>query len=471
MIAVTGAAGPAGRALVRALLARMSETSGSGPAPLRVIAIDSAERIERLVLPAPVKHPEPTPELAPEPGLEYSAEEIDPDPPVTADPGSDGAPTDEGATSSSIPDTTSTAEERPRRRSYLPAGLSARLEPKPKDPKPKPSVPELGIVPGTDTGVDWRPADISSPDVVTALDSADVVIHLATADDLAESVTGSASDRRLRAVRAAQAVSMAAAAVGARRLVAVTSAMVLGARPDNPVPLADDATCRAEPDEGQVGDLLEVERVLERIPRVHPGLAFTLLRPAALVGPGVDTAVTRHFEAPRLLVLRGTGTQWQFCHVDDLSAAIWTAITRGLDGSLTVGAAGSLDESQVETISGMRRLEVPAGLAFSTAERLNRVGVLNTPASELAYVVHPWVIGSAGLLAAGWEAQQDNESCLKGLLDDQRRRRATPSGRRVGGRDAAMGAAGAAVALLGTAAIVRQARSRQSKRRRSTLEP
>jgi hypothetical protein len=113
---------------------------------------------------------------------------------------------------------------------------------------------------------------------------------------------------------------------------------------------------------------------------------------------------------------------------------------------------------------------VPAGLAFSTAERLHRVGVLPTPASELAYVVHPWVIGSQTLLAAGWRPEHDNESCLRELMDDVRGHR-TVVGRRVDRRDAAMGAAGAAVALLGTAAILRQARSRQKGRRRPTLDP
>nr|WP_269329604.1 NAD-dependent epimerase/dehydratase family protein [Kineosporia babensis] len=448
-------------------------------APIRVIAVDAAERIERLTAPAaattakPAERPAAETPAAPkpssdvrdqaqdlEPGLEYSASLENRTEPEASDlpPGTTTSPITE-------------ENPRPRRRSYLPAGLTSPLKKPKAEEEETPSAPELGIVPGTDTGVDWRAADISSPEVVGVLDSADVVIHLATADDLAQNVTSNPSDRRLLAVRAAQAVSMAAAAVGARRFVAVTSAMVLGARPENPIPLEDEASCRADPDDGLVGDLLEVERVLERIPRVHPGLDFTLIRPAALVGPGVDTAVTRHFEAPRLLVLRGTGTRWQFCHVDDLAEAIWTAVTAGIDGPLTVGAAGSLDETQVETISGMRRLEVPAGLAFSTAERLHRVGVLNTPASELAYVVHPWVIGSTGLLAAGWQPVHGNEACLQGLLDDQRRRRATP-GWRVDRRDAAaMGAAGAAVALLGTAAIVRQARSRQSKRRRSTLDP
>jgi nucleoside-diphosphate-sugar epimerase len=266
------------------------------------------------------------------------------------------------------------------------------------------------------------------------------------------------------------AVTIAAAAVGARRLIAVTSAMVFGARPDNPVPLPDDTPRRADSDAGLVGDLLEIERILERTPRVHPGLALTVIRPAALVGPGVDTAVTRHFEAPRLLVLRGAHTSWQFCHVDDLAGAVLVALEAGLDGWFTAGAPEPLPEEDVERLSGMRRLEVPAGLAFSTAERLHRVGVLSTPAGELAYVVHPWVVDSGGLRAAGWWPEHDNESCLRELLVVIGGRRSGTAWR-VDRREAAMGAAGAAVALVGTAAILRQARSRQTRRRRPTLDP
>jgi nucleoside-diphosphate-sugar epimerase len=382
VIAVTGAAGPAGRALVQALLLRMGD-AGSRLRPKQIIAIDSAEQ--------------------------------------------DGAA---GAT------------------------------PEPDDP----------LRAGEHKGLQWRQADIASPDVAGVLSDATIVVHLACADDLTTVLGESAQTRRLRAVRAAQAVSMAAAAVGAQRLIAVTSAMVFGARPENPIPLDDDWAGRAEPDDGLIGDLLEVERVLERVPRVHPGMAFSLIRPAALVGPGVDSAVTRHFEAPRLLVLRGASTRWQFCHLDDLASAIWTAIVAGLDGTLTVGSQGSLSEDEVEELSGMRRLEVPAGLAFSTAERLHRVGVLPTPATELAYVVHPWVVGSQRLETAGWGPEHGNEECLQELMDDVGGRR-TVVGRRVDRRDAAMGAAGAAVALVGTAAILRQARSRQTRRRRSTLDP
>jgi nucleoside-diphosphate-sugar epimerase len=322
----------------------------------------------------------------------------------------------------------------------------------------------------TDERVDRRYCDIASPEVATQLAGADVVVHVAVPDDLAAALAESRQERRARAVRAVQAVATAAAAVGAEHLVVVTSAMVLGATADNPVPLPDDAPVAAAPDEGLVGDLLEVERVLALVPSVHPGLKLTVVRPAALVGPGVDTVITRHFEAPRLLVVRGATGELQFCHVDDLGAAITTVIGEGLTGPVTVGAEGALGPDDLERITGMRRLEVPQGLAFGTAERLRRVGVMPMPASDLAYVVHPWVVAGQRLRDAGWAPEYDNEACLTALLESVRGRHAV-AGRRVDRRDAALGAAGAAVALVGTAAIVRQARSRHVRRRRPTLEP
>jgi hypothetical protein len=75
-------------------------------------------------------------------------------------------------------------------------------------------------------------------------------------------------------------------------------------------------------------------------------------------------------------------------------------------------------------------------------------------------VVHPWVVGSATLRAAGWTARYDNETCLGVLLAEVRGRRALAA-RRVDRKDAAVGAAGAAVAIVGTAAVWRQARSRR----------
>lgn len=324
---------------------------------------------------------------------------------------------------------------------------------------------------GTADGVIWRLGDVAAPGVVDRLEGADVVVHVAERANLEQALAVPARQRRRRQVRAVQAVTTAAAAVGASRLVVVSSAMVYGARADNPVPLPDDAPLRAEPDDGLVGDLLEIERVLARTPRVHPGLRLTVVRPAALVGPGVDTVVTRHFEASRLLTVRGADTHWQFCHLDDLGQAVTAAIKAELDGPVTVACDGALAWADIEEMVGLRRLELPAGLAFGTAERLHRLGMLPMPPGDLALVVYPWVVSAGRLREAGWQARHGNAECIRVLLEVGAGQHAV-AGRRVDRKDAALGAAGAAgaaVAFVATAAIVRQARIRRARRHRPTL--
>ena len=263
--------------------------------------------------------------------------------------------------------------------------------------------------------------------------------------------------RRAFNVRGAQTVLTAAAAGRVGRVVLLSSAMAYGARPDNPVPLAEDAPLAAEADSSVAGDLLEIEQLARRSPRANPGMAVTVVRPAALVGDGVDTLVTRHFEAPRLLAVKGCAPRWQFCHVDDLTAAIEFAVGGGVDGQFAVGCDGWLEQDAVEQISGLKSIELPARLTFGTAQRLHRLGVTPAPAIDLRYMVYPWVVDCAALRAAGWRPRFGNAEALRVLLD-QRNGRHAVAGRRVARKEATITAAGATVAVIGTAAIVRRAR-------------
>jgi len=306
-------------------------------------------------------------------------------------------------------------------------------------------------------GVVWRVFDVCDPRIVERLAGADCVIHLA----VDTSLDGNAKSRMARNVRGTQTVVTAAAAVGARRVVLCTSAMVYGALPDNPLPLDEDAPLRALPDGALVGDLLEMERVAASSAQLYPGTSVTVVRPAALVGPGVDTVLTRHFESPRLLVVRGGRPAWQFCHVDDLVSALEYAALGKVEGAVTVGCDGWLEQSAVEELSGLRRLELPAQLAFGTAERLHRLGVTPAPASDLQYVAYPWVVPSTKLRAAGWRPAYDNLTALMALLENVAGQHAVAA-RRLGRRDATLGAAGATAALVGAAAVVRARRRRRA---------
>src|SRR6201996_7338324 len=230
---------------------------------------------------------------------------------------------------------------------------------------------------GDATGVTWRLADVRDPMLASRLSGVDVVVHT----DVDTSADSDPRDRRARNVRAAQTVLTAAAAERVGRVVLETSAMVYGARPDNPVPLPEDAPLLADSGTSLAGDLLEIEELARRARRVNPGTSVTVVRPAALVGDAVDTLLTRHFEAPRLLVVRGCAPRWQFCHVDDLAAALELAAAAVVTGDIAAGCDGSLSAAEAETLSGLKQVELPARLTFGAVQRLNRLGVTPTPAA------------------------------------------------------------------------------------------
>jgi nucleoside-diphosphate-sugar epimerase len=312
---------------------------------------------------------------------------------------------------------------------------------------------------GDAAGVTWRVADVRDPTLASRLSGVDVVVHT----DVDTSAGSDPRQRRARNVRAAQTVLTAAAAERVGRVVLVTSAMVYGARPDNPVPLPEDAPLLADSGTSLAGDLLEIEELARRARRVNPGTSVTVVRPAALVGDAVDTLLTRHFEAPRLLVVRGCAPRWQFCHIDDLAAALELAAAGEVTGDVAAGCDGSLSAAEAEALSGLKPVELPARLTFGAVQRLNRLGVTPTPAAELHYAVYPWVVDCAALRAAGWRPAFSNTEALAVLLA-QRAGHHAVVGRRIERKDAAItaaGAAGTAAAVIGTAAIVRHARRKK----------
>jgi nucleoside-diphosphate-sugar epimerase len=324
----------------------------------------------------------------------------------------------------------------------------------------------IGLVPrGPKMVEEWpagavrRSADLLDPSLAERLSDVDVLVHA----DLDTSPDTDPAERTRHNVRGTETVLTAAAAAGVRRVILLSSAMVYGALPDNPVPIPDAAPLRAVPDGSLIADLLEIERLGRRGPRAHPGLHVTVLRPAIVTGPGMDTVFTRHFEAPRLLVVKDTEPCWQFCHLEDLAAALaFAALHEELEGAYNVASRGWLNQEQIEESSGLRRMELPAGLALGAAERLHRLHLTPAPATDLQYVMHPWAVSADGLAKSGFAPEYSNEEAFQALLDEVAGHHAALA-RRLGKKDAAasLGAAGATVALVGTAALVRRARKKR----------
>lgn len=305
-------------------------------------------------------------------------------------------------------------------------------------------------------GVRWRRADPADPANAPTLHRVDALVHLPPAPDPEHS----RAEHRRRLMLAVSVALTAAAANGVPHVVLLSSARVYGAHADNPVPLPDDAPLRAAKDGGALGDLLEVEEYAVRAARAYRSLGITVLRPALLVGPGLEDAAEGLLDGPRLLVVRGGRPCWQFCHVDDLAAAVEAVLLARLTGPVTVASDGWIEQDELERILGRRRVELPAEAAFGAAGRLHELGMSADPASTLTYLMHPWVVGSARLRELGWQAAHTNAEALESYAEG---RPILPSRLRITARSAtaAGAAAGATVALVGTAALVRRARKRR----------
>jgi nucleoside-diphosphate-sugar epimerase len=250
-----------------------------------------------------------------------------------------------------------------------------------------------------------------------------------------------------------------------QRLVVVTSAVLYGPHALNPLPMAEDHVPAEPPAAGLFASLQHVEASAVAVQRRRGDLRLTLLRPAALVAPGIDGDVARHFAAPRLLGIREVSMAWQFCHVDDLGSAVEIALRGDLDEAaadavvapVAVGVPGWLSDDDVTRITGKRRIDLPPTLVFGAVDTLQRLGA--TVSGSVQALVYPWVVEPARLAAAGWVPRHDNEAALEALVAAGRAAVHDVVQRR---RREAAGAAGATVAALGTALVVRQARRRRS---------
>ena len=310
-------------------------------------------------------------------------------------------------------------------------------------------------------GVTWRIADVCDPGLVSRLHGIDVLVH--TADD--RSLDTKPARRRRHNVLAAQTILTAAAAAGVPRVILITSTMVYGAAPDNPVPLHEGAARVSDNGEGLMGDFAEIEALVERARRAHPGLTVTVVRPAPLVGADLDTLLSRHFAAPRLLTVKGHEQRWQFCHEDDLASALAHCALHGVtgeEGVVAVASEGSLPQEEVEAIAQRKHFEVTANLAFGAVRRLHQARITPAAAGEIKFLVYPCVVDCATLRTSGWKPDHDNESALRVLLESSGGKRAI-AGRTLGRKEVtitAAGAAGAAAAAIGTAAAIRHLRKR-----------
>jgi len=257
--------------------------------------------------------------------------------------------------------------------------------------------------------LDFRTADVRDPVLANALDGAEVVVHCGLSSE-----AGRAGDETFAVnVSGTRNLLEAAAKVGARKFVMITSMTVYGAHPETEIPISEDAPLRANPDFAYAYQRMLAEELVAEWAQEHPDVQVTVLRPAIILGPGAEGFVVRHLESPRLPLIRGHETPLQFVHVDDVAAAVALAVGGDMQGAYNVAADGWLTDAEVCRLLGRKPIELPETTAEQAIRWLWDRKLAHVPPGALHFLAYPCVLDTDRLHREGWAPTRSNRELLR----------------------------------------------------------
>lgn len=265
-------------------------------------------------------------------------------------------------------------------------------------------------------GVQVRVMDHRDRLLALALDGVDVLVHCAFDDDMAASPDSLYGAN----VGGTRNVLDAADKAGVSHLVVLSTAMAYGAHGDNPLPLTEDAPLRANPGFAYGYQRQLAEELVADWRSAHPAAAVAVLRAAPVLGAGADAPMARRLLAPRIPVPAGQSAPWQLVHVDDVAAAIALVVDKHLDGVFNVAADGWLADREVARLVGRELVEVGQSTLVEVLHGGAATGLSPAPPEVMPYLLHPWVLDTARLHAAGWRASHTNRDILSELAAQHR---------------------------------------------------
>ena len=140
------------------------------------------------------------------------------------------------------------------------------------------------------------------------------------------------------------------------------------------------------PRSGFAKDSVEVEGYVRGFARRRPDVAVSILRFANIMGPGIDTPMTRYFSLPVVPTVMGFDGRMQFTHEDDALAAMETATWGNSPGTYNVGGEGVLMLSQAIAMSGRINMPLPRPLASVARDVVRRSGYIDFTSEQIEYL-------------------------------------------------------------------------------------
>ncbi|MFM8320696.1 MAG: NAD-dependent epimerase/dehydratase family protein [Chloroflexota bacterium] len=275
-------------------------------------------------------------------------------------------------------------------------------------------------------GMDFIQADIRNPLFVELLKSeqVDTVCHLVFVES--QCPTEPTFDVN---VMGTMKVLGACAEAGVRKVVLKSSMSVYGATPGNPAFISEQAPLQAGRAYGATRHLAEIESFCNGFRRQVPEMILTILRFSSIVGPKVDSPLTRFLKQPLAPKLMGFDPLMQVIHEKDVAEALVYAILNDVPGVFNVAAEGILPLSKLTALAAKMPVPLFHLFAYWGVSAANTVGVSLSHywPIEMDYLRYPWVGDLARMREElGYVPRYTAEEALREFAGEQRVRQYMP---------------------------------------------
>jgi len=146
---------------------------------------------------------------------------------------------------------------------------------------------------------------------------------------------------------------------GMTKFILRSQTLLYGPHPSNPNFLTEQHRIKGVPDCMYFEDKIDAEREVARFAQDHPDTQVTVLRLAPLLGPTVQTYVTRWLSRGLVPTVVGYDPLLQFLHEMDAVAALKLAVDRDVPGTFNIVGDGVLPVSTVVRLAGRIALPLP----------------------------------------------------------------------------------------------------------------
>jgi UDP-glucose 4-epimerase len=284
------------------------------------------------------------------------------------------------------------------------------------------------VPPRTDLGrAEFVRADIRNPIIARVIGAAEVdtVVHMS----VSRSVAGQAgSAKEINVIGTMQLLAACQKAPSLRRLIVKSTTTVYGASSRDPALFTESTEPVIPPRSGYAKDAAEVESYVRGFGRRRSDVAVTVLRFANILGPEVESPLTRLFLLPVIPTVLGFDARLQFVHVDDALEALRRAVVGDSHGVFNVAGPGVLLLSQAARRAGRPTAPLPVSALSGVAALLRRAGRVNLTGELVEFLTHGRAVDISRLVETfGLVPRYSTEQSFVEFLDVRGRGPLTPA--------------------------------------------